>query len=86
MEIFYIGLFSTLALVAVLLNFRSGTEEHNPTSTLPNDELRRFKAFRFNYLVVFCLMMCKTWRTEAAEGHATACTALTLLCGLIGRQ
>lgn len=58
MEYFYVFLFVGLVLVTVLLKFRSVSEELSTTSTLPDvDELKRFKVFRSNYLIVFCLMM-----------------------------
>ncbi|GLC35439.1 hypothetical protein PLESTB_000207000 [Pleodorina starrii] len=62
MDLFYVFLFVALVLIAFFLNLRSGTDEFNAASTLSDvDELKRFKTFRSNYLLVFCLMMAGDW-------------------------
>ncbi|KXZ47291.1 hypothetical protein GPECTOR_36g18 [Gonium pectorale] len=62
MDGFYPFLLGALAIVAVALNSLSSSEEFEPAHSLPNPEaLKRFQAFRWNYLVVFCLMMAGDW-------------------------
>ncbi|GIL75575.1 hypothetical protein Vretimale_15179 [Volvox reticuliferus] len=62
MDLFYVFLFVGLVLFTVLIHFRSGAEELIPASAQTDvDELKRFRAFRSNYLLVFCLMMAGDW-------------------------